>query len=508
MNLLTKLEKRKDIWSLLLLSSLFSLLRVPSLFEPYWYGDEGIYQAMGDAMNSGRLLYSEVWDNKPPLLYALYALFHSDQFTIRLVSLLFGLGAITIFFLLSQRLFKALYARILSVSIFAILLGLPFIEGNIANAENFILLPIIFSVYSIVKQSDTIELRSRLTTIHTFFSPHLIRKLFLPGLCCGIAFLFKIVALFDFMALLTLVFFLSFSQPLSFSTLRKELRTYVSGIRLFITGFFLPLILTSLYFLLRGSFMPFFQSSFLGNINYVGYSNTFVIPQGLLLIKLFCLALAVCIIFLFRKKLPLSLLIILTWVSYSLFNVFFAQRPYAHYLLVILPSLSLLMGSTVEYKQWQKPLSILTMGILFLLVTIFKIYAFRNPVPYYVNFLSYVTGQKSVNSYRDFFDKNVNKNYLIAEYLKVHTNPQDVVYLWGNSAQVYHLSHTIPPGKYVVAYHVAYNKLAIRETERAIESTRPRFLVIQPDESTYPFSLDGYVYKLTILDAQIYEKVY
>ena len=28
-------------------------LRIPSLFEPYWYGDEGIYLTIGQAMRHG-----------------------------------------------------------------------------------------------------------------------------------------------------------------------------------------------------------------------------------------------------------------------------------------------------------------------------------------------------------------------------------------------------------------------------------------------------------------------
>ena len=42
------------------------LLRVPSLFEPYWYGDEGIYLTVGRSLRHGLALYRDVHDNKPP----------------------------------------------------------------------------------------------------------------------------------------------------------------------------------------------------------------------------------------------------------------------------------------------------------------------------------------------------------------------------------------------------------------------------------------------------------
>ena len=48
-------------------------LRYASLFEPRWYGDEGIFAAIAQNMREGRTLYSQAWDNKPPLIFFTYA---------------------------------------------------------------------------------------------------------------------------------------------------------------------------------------------------------------------------------------------------------------------------------------------------------------------------------------------------------------------------------------------------------------------------------------------------
>ena len=58
---------KKGIWWLFAICLVFVILRIPSLIEPYWYGDEGIYQVVGHAINSGEILYKDIWDNKPPL---------------------------------------------------------------------------------------------------------------------------------------------------------------------------------------------------------------------------------------------------------------------------------------------------------------------------------------------------------------------------------------------------------------------------------------------------------
>ena len=58
------IKRMKIFWMVFGLCFLFVVLRFPSLFEPNWYGDEGIYQSIGFGLRSGRQFYTGVWDNK------------------------------------------------------------------------------------------------------------------------------------------------------------------------------------------------------------------------------------------------------------------------------------------------------------------------------------------------------------------------------------------------------------------------------------------------------------
>ena len=78
MRLLARLERSIDAWFLIGISVVFFILRLPSLFEPDWYGDEGVYQVLGMGIKAGRLLYRDIFDNKPPFLYLLYSFVSSD----------------------------------------------------------------------------------------------------------------------------------------------------------------------------------------------------------------------------------------------------------------------------------------------------------------------------------------------------------------------------------------------------------------------------------------------
>ena len=128
-------SKPSELFFLLCSSLVFFLLRFPSLFEPHWYGDEGIYQAIGYALNNGRELYSTIWDNKPPLLYVLYAVFNSDQFTLRSLSLLAGISSIIAFFFLAKKIYRTRNGVIVSTLLFSILFALPTFEGGIQREK-------------------------------------------------------------------------------------------------------------------------------------------------------------------------------------------------------------------------------------------------------------------------------------------------------------------------------------------------------------------------------------
>ena len=103
MKFLARAEKSRNFWFLLIAFYFFRFVFLT--FEPYWYGDEGIYQVLGMAIRNGRLLYRDIWDNKPPLsIFSI--LFNSDQFWLRLVSVVFGILALIAFYALCKNFFS------------------------------------------------------------------------------------------------------------------------------------------------------------------------------------------------------------------------------------------------------------------------------------------------------------------------------------------------------------------------------------------------------------------
>lgn len=489
MRLITKLEKSREFWFLVILSFIFFLFRLPSLFEPYWYGDEGIYQAIGVTLRNGGTIYQDAFDNKPPLLFVIYNLLNGEQYLLRLASLVFGTASVWTFFLLVKKLFSENRSGKITytvTAIFAILFGLPIIEGNIANSENFMLLPIIMSALLILYSlSEKTEDRRNVLLLSS-------------GVILSLAFLTKIVAIFDMLA------FLSF---LTIFHLKKSGGLEIRKIYFFLVGFILPVFITSIYFLLTANFKNFMDASLFSNISYVGLGNSLLIPQGLLFVKAGVLGLFLYIIFRKRKELDSASLFVLVWFIFSLFNSFFSQRPYIHYLLVFLPSFCLFIGLLLWNKKLRRTLSVAFIFTLVIVLSNFPLHYEYKTVGYYNNFLDFVGGKKPINDYVRFFDKRAVTDYKIASFINSNTTDADSIYLWGNNAQVYKMTNKIPPHRYTVLYHVTSYSDGPSLVTDSLTSKKPKFIVIMQDKELLPFSLFNYRERIKIDNALIYERI-
>lgn len=478
---LTKLERNPITYVFAFILVLFILLRIPSLVEPSWYGDEGIYQTIGFAISEGELLYRDVWDNKPPLIYLLYAFFNGDLFPVKFLSLLFGIGAISVFFLLCKSLFQSVKASVTATFFFALLLGLPFLEGNIANAENFMLFPTLLAFYLILDRK---------------------KYFFLAGVLFSLSFLLKAVALFDIAALFFILYLLKKDEIHEALKNRRATETIQQKMKIF-AGFLVPFLLFSLYFLFSGIFVDYLRSVFLQNLSYVGYENYFIFPNGLLVLKVFLLLLSLVLLLIFRTRLHGTSLVIYGWLLFAVFNAFFSHRPYTHYILVALPALCLVLGLAIDSVKMRFIALVTVVGLVILFNRFFPYY--KKNTAYYQNYIDYIQNRKSVEEYQSFFDSITPRDYRLADFIKEFTEPNEEVLLWTNSAQIYYLSHKVPPIRYIASYHISPVESRTKEVLSTIEKNNYRYIIVT--ESTFDTAvLQNYDLRIMIDNAYIYER--
>ena len=458
-------RKNKIIWLVILLVGV-AILRIPSLFYPYSYGDQGIYLTLGQALRQGLVLYKDIHDNKPPLLYLLAGL-SGSLFWFQALLLVWSLGTIIVFWKLAKHLFQDQPRPIiLSTIFFSFLTTWPRLEAEIANAEIFMILPIVAGFLLLLCGKKWEKLR--------FFS---------AGILFSLAVLFKVPAGFDFAAAGLFLLLNFFSQK------QKPFSLLISHFSILILGFLLPISMTAIYFASQGAFFQFISAGFLQNIGYLsswqGKTQGTMVNLGFLL-RFFSLLILIFLFWLLRRKFSKTLLLLGLWLIFSLFGATLSERPYPHYLLQVVPSASLLVGLLlVKIKRLEKIVILLLLALIFIVYAYFKFWGYPT-ISYYQNFLGWAFRQKTTEAYLKDFNPNLPRNQKLASFLNSHTLPQDRIFIWGEDAPcVYALSRRLPPGRFTANYHIKdFN--GYQETIKAIEEKGARFIIILDDKDDFP----------------------
>ncbi|MBP9817502.1 glycosyltransferase family 39 protein [Candidatus Shapirobacteria bacterium] len=415
---------------------LFLFLRLPTLFEPYWYGDEGIYLVLGNAIRHGWTLYSQIHDNKPPTLYLLAAI-GQTVLGFRLLLLVWMVPTLYIFYRLLKIFFTDYVLRITFI-LFLVLTSIPLFEGTIANAEIFMLLPTIYGVY--------------LVYLFTQEKQKNLNHLVVAGLLLGFAFTIKIPVFVEFGFLCFWILISSFSL--------KKIGSILKSYILLLISFSLPILFYAVYYLVKGVFNDFVFASLLQNFGYLsswstgshsgGATSGGLISRAIILL----LTWLVIYLFVFFKQIKSSFAFVLLWFTATVFGALLSTRPYPHYLIQILPPLILLIGLIIQENT--RLVKAISLGLIFGIVAIFFKYKFYvYPVfSYYQNSYSYILHLKSYFEYQRYFSPDVPALYQTASYIKSNTLPTDKIFVWGDQPFIYALSNRLPVGKFTVAYHV------------------------------------------------------
>ncbi len=491
------IEKNEGIILVLLL---VIVLRIPSLYEPYWYGDEGIYLALGQGLRKGLVFYRDIHDNKPPLLYLLAAL-ASNVFYFRLMLMVWFGAAVVVFFKLMQVLFpknnKAWYVSTLAM------IGLTTItEGNIANAEIFIVLPVVTGMLVVYQEIRKRKKEQKLV------------KWLGAGLLFSIGFLLKIPAAFD---LASVAVWIMFFEKNNLKEVFKGLVDKKVWMLMF--GFLVPIGLSLIYYIKVGAGERYLRSALMQNIGYLSswstgeHSTSGFSSQSGLMIRAGLLVVALVGFWLVAKRTKLlsGAKLVVIWFLFGLFGSLLSERPYPHYLIQIAVPGAILVSYFLLAKD--KIMRLVVLGV-FLIAGFYYVQVrfWHYPiVAYYKNFVDYSMGKKSLHDYRAYFDWRVNQTYKLAEYLRVKTDEDDRVFIWGDEPYVYALSKRLPVGRYTVAYHVVdFN--GFEETIEAFDKHDPKVVMVMKYEKRAFPELDrrlatDYVLVSEIDQALVYHRV-
>jgi len=436
------------------------ILRIPSLLEPYWYGDEGIYLVLGQAFKKGLVFYRDIHDNKPPMLYLLAAVVGNVFWFRALLMVWFSVGVGMFFRLMQELLPKQQKAWYLSTLL--MILGTTVFEGNIANAEVFIILPVVAGML--------------LAWLKKWWVG--------AGLLFSVGFLLKVPAGLEFGALLIWLFWFEQERLRDIWKTVKDKRFW--GL---VGGFLGPIAVSIGYYAKVGGLERFVRSALLQNIGYLAswstgaHSTSGFASQSGLMIRGGVLGLSLIGFYWLAKRFKLSsgVKLVVVWFLMALFGALLSERPYPHYLIQPVVPGAILVSYFLFGRRKLVKLVVLGLGIM-AAVSYYQIRFWQYPVvSYYQNFIEFALGRKGEREYRSFFDARVNQSYAVAEYIRQKTLPEQRVFIWGDEPYIYALAERLPIGRYAVAYHIV-DFAGYEETVKAWDKYKPKIVVVMEYE--------------------------
>lgn len=475
------------ITPLFLLVGFVIVLRIPSLFEPYWYGDEAIYLTLGEAVRQGLVLYRDIFDHKPPLVYLLAAI-GGSLFWFKFILLVWHAASVVLFWKLVEKFFVKRKAVLFASVIFALLTTIPLLEGNLVNSELLMAGTTIAAFFILFGEKLTVS------------------KLFGAGLLLSLSILLKVPSVFDFLAI-------SAFWVYTIYTKRDLLKV---GRNIFFVGFgvLLPILASVVYYWSQGALTQYIDTAWSRNFTYISrwsspdVSFLATIAQVGFKVRAFIFLVVLFLLFVFRRKFDQIVLFSSLWFMFSLFAALLSGRPYPHYIIQVVPSLSLLLTLLAFGRERVRflPLPFL---LLFLFTLVFYKFGYYPTFSYYENFLSFVMGQKDRQAYFEYFDKKTTVTYKLAEMLMTRTAKDERVFIWGTMPELYALSRRLPPGRYVTSFHIS-DFDGFGETIQALGNKPPRYIIVIHNEQTdfaefFDFLQRNYIFLETVGEASVWK---
>jgi hypothetical protein len=295
------------------------------------------------------------------------------------------------------------------------------------------------------------------------------KNLFYAGLLFSVSALFKVPAAFDIPAI---ILFWLIVGGLKLKNIWEIIKrsVYIAA------GFLLPILITFIWYYLKGGFQEYLIAAFLQNVGYLSsfrpddVRDPFLVRNGPLLIRFSLMLLGAGIVWLFRKKLSKQYIFLTIWLLFTLFAVTLSERPYPHYLIQSVPAVAVMVGMLFTLNSLEQSLVIIPLALTFVPPVYYNFWHYRT-LPYYEKFVRFAIGQTARQEYIATFGGHVPIDYEIADFIVKSTRKDDPIFVWGpDSSLVYALSRRLPPIRYVAQYHI--NDFS--SNEEVIESLRER----------------------------------
>ncbi|MEX2247041.1 MAG: glycosyltransferase family 39 protein [Dehalococcoidia bacterium] len=459
------------VWIVLTVATLViaAVLRYPSLHEPLWYGDEGIFAAIATNLREGRTLYADAWDNKPPMVFYTYAAIQaasgSGVFPLHVTASIVVLATQATVIAIAFLLYDGRRAAVAGV-LFAVLMSTPIIEGTLALTETFMILPTTLAVLTVVIAARREE-------------PRRTAPIAVAGVLLGIAANYKQVAVFD-AAAVAVMLWLTWERPLP-------------ALAALAAGFAVPHAVFAAIFVAAGAFgdYAYAVAGSLGLYTRAGPEQDPIARAAGLLPALLVVA------WLVRRHqrgdpvdaqhLPVL------WLGFALAGATSSAFAFPHYLQQAAPA-AVLTVAGVSIADLRRDADRVVLGVAgaLMVAVIFAQFSFAfeerrqlDPVDYYRTYLQHRRGDMTDLDYEYSFDGKAVAVRDIAALIKQDA-AGDTLFAWSELPWLYAAVDMTNPARYYTSFLGELVPGAKEEIVRNLEA-RPPVYVLLSDDTYAPF---------------------
>lgn len=416
------MEPARGYRALLAAALLFTVLRVPSFLEPSWYTDEAGYATTARALLHGKVLYAQIWTNKPPLhpwtLAMVLKLVGPEEWGLHGLTYVSGLLALAALAYAATRLLSPSRATV-AVLLGALLLGAPLLGTELAIPENLLIAPAAWAGALLLTRVG---------------GPGRWWPLAVGALAAA-AIGYQQTAVADATAFAVIILF---AAPRPLRSLALYLVVVTAGTALWLVPSLVLAGPSRVAFALVGFYIPFTQA---------------VLPQGhggLLrdaALLVLATALAVLAAYLLRRR-PVVIWGSWLWAIATALVAGAAHQPYAHYVIPTVVPQALALAAVPVPSSWvPRPRQGVGYAVLLLAVAGTWVLAavIRSDwmldqfwlAPYYGGFAEVAAGREPLTTWQHGFDARVASDEGVAAWVRSHHREGTRAVVWSSDAWPY-----------------------------------------------------------------------
>jgi hypothetical protein len=415
--------------------ALFAILRVPSFLEPHWYTDEGGYATAARSLLSGRVLYSQVWNNKPPLhLWTIafdIAVFRGSEAGLHVLTFVSGVVTLAALAYVAQPVLGRRRA-IVALLVAAVALGAPIFDAELALPESLLIAPATWAAAIVFRR------------IWAPSAPIVRRWPIVAGACAAAAIAYQQTAVADAAALLLVL-------VLSPRVSRRDAAVFAATVLATTAAWLAAAVITAgpsaVAFALVGFYVPYSESV-------LPASHGALLQLAATLGASFVL---ICAGAVAARRSSTFLWGAWVWAGANLLVAGAAQMPYAHFLTASVVPVTLALCS-LPRPRWDgvSPVRVVGAGSLLAGVAVAGLVARvagvdwipelstagtvsppRDLATYYVGAAQVLTRQGPLEALQDLFDNRVSGDRATAQWIHAHQLSGRTAVAWSSDAWLY-----------------------------------------------------------------------